>query len=45
MESIDLPDIITNIGEFAFNNCTMLKNVSIPRSLTVLKGGVFNNTI
>ncbi|MBO5338283.1 MAG: leucine-rich repeat protein [Clostridia bacterium] len=43
LESINIPNSITNIGEYAFYNCSNLKNVSIPSSLTSINEYTFYN--
>ena len=36
IESIEIPEGITKIGDEAFENCSKLKNVQLPKSLTVI---------
>ena len=38
-----IPDSVTNIGPYAFNNCTNLTNVIIPDSVTNIEHSAFNN--
>ena len=42
--SLDIPDGVTKIGEFAFADCTRLKNVTIPSSVTSIANNAFDNT-
>ena len=39
--SIVLPDTITTIGEYAFENCTNLISIKIPSSITEIGKGAF----
>jgi hypothetical protein len=41
LETIRLPDGMTEIGEGAFMECTSLKNIDLPRGLKVIKNGAF----
>lgn len=43
MESLNLPDSIEEIGQFAFANCQNLKNVDLPYRLAELQAGTFMN--
>ncbi len=43
LETIEIPDGVTNIGNAAFYGCTSLKTVEIPDSVTYLGTGVFYN--
>lgn len=40
---MDLPDLLSEIGDFAFDSCIRLKNVSIPSGLSELNQGLFYN--
>ena len=42
-ESFAIPDGVTAIGEYAFNNARALKSVTIPESVKELQQGAFNN--
>ena len=42
IESINIPDNVTNIGEAAFMNCSSLKEINIPNTLTVINNSVFS---
>ena len=42
-ESFEIPDGITAIGEYAFNNAKTLVSVTVPESVTELRKGAFNN--
>ncbi len=42
LESITMPDSITNIGELAFDNCTKLRSFTVPKGVTAIGKGVFN---
>lgn len=45
LESVVIPEGITEIGSEAFNGCTSLKNVSFPSTLKRIDGSAFNNCI
>ena len=42
-ESITLPNSITSIGDWAFNNCSSLKSITIPNSVTSIGRYAFSN--
>lgn len=37
IESLDLPDGLTDIGEYAFSNCKSVKDVVLPQSITAIR--------
>lgn len=39
--SVDLPDSVTSIGNYAFGECTKLVSCSLPKGLTAIGEGVF----
>jgi hypothetical protein len=41
LESVVLPEGLTEIGQSAFQNCSKLKNVNIPESVTNIEWGAF----
>ena len=41
LESIVLPDTITTIGEYVFEDCTNLTSITIPSSVTEIGKGRF----
>jgi len=41
IESIDIPNSVTSIGDRAFSGCTRLDNVTIPESVTSIGGAAF----
>ena len=41
LETIDIPDTVTEIGAWAFENCTNLKTVTIPDSVTKIDDSAF----
>ena len=43
LESIVIPDHITNIGTNAFDGCTALTSVQLPRTITYLNSSLFSN--
>lgn len=45
LESIVLPDSLTNIGEYAFYNCNNLDTITLPNSLTTIEQGAFASCI
>ncbi len=42
IESIDIPDTVTEIGTGAFTNCKALASVDLPAALTGLTGNIFS---
>lgn len=44
LTAIALPDCVTQINSGAFNNCTSLSSVNIPKSLNNISLGCFSNT-
>lgn len=44
IESIDIPESVTTIGNGAFNYCTSLKNVVVPASVTSIGSNAFAQT-
>lgn len=44
LNSVSIPDSVTDIEPLAFSNCTSLKTVSIPDSITHIGTTVFSNT-
>lgn len=42
-ESFSIPEGVTAIGEYAFNNAAKLKSVAVPESVKELRKGAFNN--
>ena len=45
LASITMLDSVTNIGSYAFQNCTGLTNITIPQSVTSIGTGVFPTTL
>ncbi len=43
IKTVELPDTISEIGEYAFSDCYRLENVNIPTGVTVIKPSVFYN--
>lgn len=43
-ESVELPDSIVSIGEYAFSNCSNLTEVTLPKGLTSLMAYCFAST-
>ena len=41
LTSVNIPDSVTTIGEFAFYNCTSLTSVNIPNSVTTIESWAF----
>ncbi len=41
LESVDIPDSVTTIGDFAFGGCESLRSVCMSRNLLVMKEGCF----
>ena len=41
LESIVIPDTVTEIGSDAFKGCTSLKSIEIPASVTLIESGAF----
>lgn len=44
IESISLPKTLKNIGQYAFNNCTV-KQINIPNGVTTIGNGAFRNCV
>ena len=44
LEEIVIPDTVTEIGERAFEGCTHLTKVVLPKGLKTIPGGCFKNT-
>ena len=42
LTSITIPDSVTNIGNYAFQNCRRLTNITIPDSVTSIGSSAFN---
>ena len=45
MTNVNIPDGVTYIGEYAFDNCSGLTSIDIPSSVTTIGVGVFNNCV
>lgn len=45
LESIVIPDSITEIGEYAFSRCQALKFIVLPKSLTRIENSAFVNCV
>ena len=43
LESLELPEGLLEIGDYAFRGCKKLKNVVLPTSLKTIETGAFNN--
>ncbi len=43
LQSIEIPNSVTSIGNYAFWNCTSLQNVNIPESVTSIGSFAFSN--
>ncbi len=43
-DNIEIPNSVTNIGEFAFYRCGSLANITIPNSVTSIGGFAFDGT-
>ena len=43
LTSINIPNSVTKIGDFAFSGCTLLASINIPDSVTVIGEGAFYN--
>ncbi len=43
LETIEIPNSVTEIDKRAFENCSKLNNVIIPDSVTTIRGGAFMN--
>ena len=39
----EIPDTVTEIGEFAFYGCEKLSYITIPKSVTIIENSAFNN--
>ena len=44
LSSIELPDTITTIGNYAFDDCRHLKNLIIPENALRVSGAAFGST-
>lgn len=44
LASIELPDTVTSIGNFAFYNCSKLTNIKLSNNLTSIGNSAFKNT-
>ena len=42
---VTIPDTVTIIGFYAFDNCVYLKNITIPNSVTTIESGAFHNCV
>ena len=45
LETIEIPDTVTQIGENAFRDCTGLKEISIPESVEIINENAFQGCI
>lgn len=43
VETVTIPDSVTGIGNYAFDNCRNLTNITIPNSVTSIGYGAFDN--
>lgn len=43
LESVNIPDSVEFIGQFAFYNCTELTSITIPNSVTTISFGAFQS--
>jgi hypothetical protein len=43
LESVNLPDTLTNIGAHSFNSCSSLKNINFPESVKTIGDNAFHN--
>ena len=41
--TVEIPNGVTTLGEYAFNGCTGLTNITLPDSLTTIKQSAFSN--
>ena len=44
IESAVIPETVTKVGNFIFEDCTKLKSVSIPESMTYISYGMFEGS-
>ena len=44
MNSIVIPDGVTEIGEAAFSGCGRLTEINLPAGMTTIEAGAFRNT-
>lgn len=45
IKSVSIPQSVTEIGVYAFRDCTALTDVKLPNSILVLKNSIFNGCI
>ena len=45
ISSINIPNTITTIGEYAFSSCKNLKSITIPKSVTSIEKGAFSGCV
>lgn len=43
MKEVNLPNTITNIGDYAFSGCTSLTNINIPDKITIIESHTFDS--
>ena len=43
MSEVTIPTAITELGKYAFKDCTGIKNILLPSSITILNDGTFKN--